>query len=291
MPKTALVLSGGGAKGAFQFAAETYAREVKGFRWDIIAGISVGALNGTMLAMEKYDRLEQIWRTVTADQVFTGKLNFWAILKMLFGAKSVYNNDPLWERMQQEIDPEQVKADLRIGAVSLRSGQYTRYQPQDEGFMEALLASTAVPLAFEPVDVPPDQEDMVDGGVRNYSPLGDVLDSEPERIVIINCSSRQPPVRPEPFKNALEIGIATIDIMLNEIFVTDLDAFVRINRNVQEAQALGGVLTNEKGKQLKAYEYHIIEPTEPLGDTLDFSRDLLNMRLEAGWRRAREVLG
>ena len=31
--KTALVLSGGGAKGAFQFAAEKYAREVKGYRW------------------------------------------------------------------------------------------------------------------------------------------------------------------------------------------------------------------------------------------------------------------
>ena len=29
MPKTALVLSGGGAKGAFQFTAEKYAREVK----------------------------------------------------------------------------------------------------------------------------------------------------------------------------------------------------------------------------------------------------------------------
>jgi NTE family protein len=132
---------------------------------------------------------------------------------------------------------------------------------------------------------------MVDGGVRNYSPLGDVLDSDPDRIVVINCSSRQPPTRPEPFKNALEIGLATIDIMLNEIFVTDLEAFERINRNVQEAEALGGALTNREGKEYRAYEYYIIEPDEPLGDTLDFSRDVLNMRLEAGWRKAYQVLG
>ena len=291
MPKTALVLSGGGAKGAFQLGAETYAREVKGFKWDIIAGISVGALNATMLAMEKYDRLEYIWRTITPEQVYTGGLDLWSIFKLLLGAKSVYNNDPLWATMQKEINPAEVKTDLRIGAVSLHTGAYLRYGPQDPGFMEALLASTSIPLAFEPVFVPPDQEDVVDGGVRNYSPLGDVLDSEPERIVVINCSPRQPPTRTEPFKNALEIGISTIDIMLNEIFVTDLEAFERINRNVREAEAFEGTLTNQKGKEYKAYEYYIIEPDEPLGETLDFSRDVLNMRLEAGWRKARQVLG
>jgi len=291
MPKTALVLSGGGAKGAFQLGAETYAREIKGFKWDIIAGISVGALNGTMLAMERYDRLEYIWRTLTPDQVYTGGLNIWSIFKLLFGAKSVYNNDPLWALIQQEIDPARVKTDLRIGTVSLRTGQYVRFRPEDPGFLEAALASTAIPLVWEPVNISPDQQDMVDGGVRNYSPLGDVLDSDPERIVIINCSSREPPTRTEPFKNALEIGITTLDIMLNEIFVTDLREFERINRNVREAQAFDGSLSNQQGKEYKAYEYYVIEPEEPLGDTLDFSRDILNMRLEAGWRKAKQVLG
>ena len=47
--KIALILSGGGARGAFQVGAETYARDVKGYHWDIIAGVSVGALNGAML--------------------------------------------------------------------------------------------------------------------------------------------------------------------------------------------------------------------------------------------------
>ena len=53
--KTALVLSGGGAKGAFQFMAEKYAREVKGYKWDIIAGVSVGALNSTFIAINTGD--------------------------------------------------------------------------------------------------------------------------------------------------------------------------------------------------------------------------------------------
>ena len=101
MPKTALVLSGGGAKGAFQFAAERYAREVKGYKWDIIAGVSVGALNGVMLAMEKYPRLAEIWDTITNDKVYKGKLNFWSAVKIVVDSDAVYSNAPLWELVQE----------------------------------------------------------------------------------------------------------------------------------------------------------------------------------------------
>jgi NTE family protein len=291
MSKTALVLSGGGAKGAFQFMAEKYAREVKGYHWDIIAGVSVGALNGTMLAMEKYDRVEEIWKTITAGQVYTGGLNFWSILKLLFGAKSVYGNEPLWEMLEREVEPDKVKVDLRIGVVSLRTGQYVPFRPSDPGFKKAVLASTAIPLVWTPVDITPEQPDMVDGGVRNYSPLGDVLDAEPEEIVIINCSPRDPPLREKPFKNALEIGMTALNVALNEIFVTDLREFLRIDHNVQQAEACGAVLTNPEGKAYKRYTHHIIEPDEPLGDTMDFSRATLDRHMEAGWEKAKEVLG
>ena len=106
--KTALVLSGGGAKGAFQFAAEKYAREVKGYRWQIISGVSVGALNAMILAMEKYNRLEELWTNISQEQIYTGKFNFWSLLKIAFGAKSIYSNAPLWKIIQEEYEPEKV---------------------------------------------------------------------------------------------------------------------------------------------------------------------------------------
>ena len=291
MSKTALVLSGGEAKGAFQFMAEKYAREVKGYHWDIIAGISVGALNGTFLAMEKYDRMEKLWKTITPDQVYTGGINPWSILKLLLGAKSVYGNEPLWELLEREVEPDKIKVDLRIGVVSLRTGQYVPFRPGDPGFKRAVLASTAIPLVWAPVDITPDQPDMVDGGVRNYSPLGDVLDAEPDEIVIINCSPRDPPVQEQPFKNALQIGMRALSLALNEIFVTDLREFLRIDHNVQEAEASGIELTNRKGKVYRRYAHHIIEPDEPLADSMDFSRATLDRHMEAGWEKAKEVLG
>jgi len=289
--KTALVLSGGGAKGAFQVMAEKYAREVKGYRWQIISGISVGALNGMMLAMEKYAKLEELWRNITREQVYTGKLNFWAVLRIAFGAKSIYNNEPLWKIIQQEYERERVRADFRVGAVSLQHGRLIRFVPSDPGFDKAILASTAIPIIWSPVKVSPMYQEMVDGGVRDISPLGDVLDSEPDEIVIINCDPRHPPVRIAPYKNALDLGIHVLELMMNEILVNDIGEFLRINHNVQEA-AVGNIeLHNPEGKVFKAYRYQLIEPDEYLGDVLDFSPEAIRMRMEAGWEKAKQVLG
>ena len=50
MAKKALCLSGGGARGSFQIGAIKCLYEVYGFRPDVIAGTSVGAVNGIKLA-------------------------------------------------------------------------------------------------------------------------------------------------------------------------------------------------------------------------------------------------
>ena len=149
--KTALVLSGGGAKGAFQVGAEKYAREVKGYHWDVIAGVSVGALNGAMLAMEKYDRLLEVWNTISDDKVYTGGFNLLSVIKLLFGARSFYGNQPLQRMLQQEFEPHSIHADLRIGAVSLITGEYVEFKGDDPNLERAVLASTVMPIIWEPL--------------------------------------------------------------------------------------------------------------------------------------------
>ncbi len=289
--KTALVLSGGGAKGAFQVGAEKYAREVRGYKWDIIAGVSVGALNGGMLAMEKYERLLEIWNMISADQVYTGGFNFWSTVKLLFGAKSFYGNEPLRRMLEREFVPEDIKADLRIGTVSLVTGEYVEFRADDPNLIQATLASTAIPIIWEPVYVSPEHQSMVDGGVRNISPIGDVLDSEPDEIVIINCNPEKFDPLPEPPGNIVEIGTRTLDILLNELFRSDMREFVRINHLVEEAAARGVTLHHPtSGRTFKYYDCKIIEPDFPLGDTLDFSQEAVQRSLQAGVEKARKVL-
>jgi NTE family protein len=292
--KTALVLSGGGAKGAFQIGAEKYAREVKGYRWDVIAGVSVGALNGAMLAMQKYDRLFEIWNTVSDDKIYTGGFGVPSALKIwLRGNKSFYGNEPLHKMILQEVELNKFTADLRIGAVSLHSGQYVIFKPGDPNFAEAILASTVMPIIWTPVDISPAYQSMVDGGVRNASPLGDVLDADPDEIVVINCGSREPSPG-EPPGDIVKIGGRMLTIMLNELFVGDMQEFLTINALVKEAQA-GGVTLHHpaSGRPLKYVELKIVEPDHDsdLGDTLDFSQAAVQQSMRVGRARAEQVFG
>ncbi len=293
MPKkTALILSGGGAKGAFQAAAEKYAREEKGYSWDIIAGVSVGALNGAMLAMEKYQRLWQVWNSISDNQVYTGGFNLWSVIKLAFGAKSFYGNKPLWDMLQAELDPKLIKGDLRVGAVSLVTGEYFQFTKTEPELAKTVLASTVMPVIWTPVDISSTYRSMVDGGVRNITPIGDVLDTDPDEIVIMNCGPEAESVLDHPPANVVEIGLRTLDIVLNEIFRSDMESFLRINGLVKEAESHGVTLHNPKnGKPLKYFQYKIVEPAAPLDDTLDFSQPSVQRSIKAGWDRAKEVFG
>mgnify|MGYP000247648686 CR=1 FL=1 len=289
--KTALVLSGGGAKGAFQVGAEKYAREVKGYHWDIIAGVSVGALNGAMLAMGKYAKLFEIWNTISNDQVYTGGFNIWQTIRLLFGAKSFYGNEPLQRKLAEEFDPALIRSDLRVGAVSLITGEYVEFRSYDPDLPKAIIASTVMPIIWTPIDISPRHRCMVDGGVRNISPIGDVLDAEPAEIVIINCSPEEIGVSNQPFSNIVQIGVRTLDILLNELFRSDMKEFLMINQLVRAAREKGVTLYHPtRGTPLREVECKIIEPDEPLGDTLDFSQKSVQHSMRAGIEKARAVL-
>jgi len=291
MGKTALVLSGGGAKGAFQVGAEKYLREEKGYTWDVIGGVSVGALNGTMLAMEKYEELETIWMAIRNNSIYSGKFNLFTLWKLFRGAKSIYHNEPLAAIVDREVQPEMIVKDLRVGTVSLTTGRYTLYKGDDPNIKRAVLASTVVPVIWPPQYVSKECQMMVDGSLRRFSPIGDVLDAEPEEVVVINCWPKHPAALTEHPKNILDIANRAVDISSAGVIYSDIHEFTNINHNVREAAEHGVTLTNPKGKPYKAYKNLIIEPTEHLGWILDFSHKSVERSLEMGWNRAKEIAG
>ena len=56
----ALVLSGGGAKGAYQLGAWKALKKLK-IEFDIITGTSIGAVNGLFIVENKYHTLKKLW--------------------------------------------------------------------------------------------------------------------------------------------------------------------------------------------------------------------------------------
>jgi NTE family protein len=69
MPNRALVMSGGGSKGAFELGAVDYLVNERGLDFQVIAGVSTGSLNATMLAQgtgldglrDQLEQLKEIW--------------------------------------------------------------------------------------------------------------------------------------------------------------------------------------------------------------------------------------
>lgn len=64
----AIALEGGGAKGAYQVGAWR-ALEEAGIRYNAVAGTSVGALNGAMMAMRDLPNAERLWKDIRFSQV------------------------------------------------------------------------------------------------------------------------------------------------------------------------------------------------------------------------------
>jgi len=83
--RTALVLSGGGARGAYEAGVLLYLREAlpqalgqrpEDLRLDVLCGTSIGAVNACFLAANAHDpagqaaRLADLWRSLTLEDVF-----------------------------------------------------------------------------------------------------------------------------------------------------------------------------------------------------------------------------
>ena len=67
--KTALVLAGGGARGAYEAGVWQALTEL-GVEFDMVCGTSVGAINAAMVVQGDVDKLNTLWKEIRTDQVF-----------------------------------------------------------------------------------------------------------------------------------------------------------------------------------------------------------------------------
>ena len=113
----ALVLSGGGAKGAFQIGVLKKWIQEEGREYDILCGVSVGALNAAFLAQAPmgqlaaaYGKLAETWLQVNSTNV--RKSWFFGRLSALWKS-SVYDSAPLAQWVARDLDPRAVRASGR----------------------------------------------------------------------------------------------------------------------------------------------------------------------------------
>src|SRR5262245_49010575 len=211
---TALVLSGGGAKGAYE-AGVAAALVDAGLSIDLVAGSSAGALNAAMIAASRVDRLEALWRGLEREKIyslrapvlFAGLLPGWLTLLALDRAGSLFDAGPLRDLIAATVEIDRIR-ESRIGLLVTTTDLERREKRVFDNrtvSVDALVAAAAVPGAFPAVEV--DGALLVDGGLTGRAPVLEALESgRPlgRALVVMSYAPDERGRRPTTMRAAIE---------------------------------------------------------------------------------------
>lgn len=282
----ALALSGGSAKGAFQVGVLKRWMGDEGIDYDIMCGVSVGALNIAGLAMsplgqprDAIARVEELWRTkINPRAVF----DRWRPFGRLHALKrsSVYDSSPLRRLVRDSFDSNLIRQSgrqLAVGATCIETGEF-RYGRQDDPlFNDWVLASSSCPVLMEPVEI--DGMLWCDGGIRHMTPLRQAIRMGADEVDVIMCNN---PQLTSPWNSTGRAAIPdyllrTIDLLSDQILRADLQ-LVGLMNDV--------VVRSDKHRHVKV---RVVCPRERLiTDTLDFDPKEIARLIEMGYHGSLE---
>lgn len=220
--QTVLVLQGGGALGAYQAGVYEGMTE-RGIAPDWVTGVSIGAINGALIAgnpvERRLERLRAFWDRVSSgipltglaqfDPLRIGLNRFSALAAATFGvpgffsprlpppffaangtpaALSLYDTSPLRDTLNELIDFDLLNQHrgvrLSVGTVQVTTGNSVYFDSRDATITaDHIIASGSLPPGFPPVTI--DGESYWDGGIVSNSPLWYVLDDAPDISALI----------------------------------------------------------------------------------------------------------
>lgn len=185
--KTALVLTGGGSKGAVEVGV--LKQITKKVVPDVVIGTSVGALNAAGYLdgpdfEDNIQRLEQQWLSIKRKNVFP--LNK-KIMYKFAGVQSLFTNRGLKSLIDKSLkakDFESLQRKLYVNCTGLDDGKSHYFS---RGRLDnAILASCALLPYFEPVKI--GDHFYVDGGHSNYLGLRKIEELKCDQVIVVNLA-------------------------------------------------------------------------------------------------------
>ena len=305
MTRTALVVSGGGAKGAYAVGALNYLWDEGVSRFDIYAGTSSGALIAPLALAGQRDVLNDRYTSSRMPDFFAPQS-----LDEILKGRSLLRADAFRGTLEQVVTDQVVArvfgpdAPLLIQtAVHLRSGDLvyfhsgpapardlwatrTLWIPYDpngqvtlrEQLIRVMLASGSEPVIMPPVAVYPGQsgklEEFIDGGVRVNAPIAATMASGATLVVAILLSPPTPaPASERDVRTTPQILLRVVNIFISAVVARDLEdaaAWRRVN---------------------PAIELFVVRPRTPLvGVSTGPDPTAMSLMREQGYEDARQQL-
>lgn len=192
--KFALVLSGGGAKGAWEAGFLKYVAENWGHKFSVVCGSSIGAMNGAVYCAAAHDeknlpnKIVEIWNKITFTQAVG--IPFRDYLKG--NVCSLLDNEPLAKFVKQNFNKVQYRKNIDNGIVDANIVATTSLDSRKPCMWidtknnknydapnwftrktnitdDHLVASGAIPIAFKPRNI--EGKWHADGSICNNTPI------------------------------------------------------------------------------------------------------------------------
>ncbi len=235
--KTALVLPGGGARGAYQAGVLKAVSDLNGDRanpFPIICGTSAGAINAALLASHAnefslgVERMAEFWQSMHCSRIYrtdwpntlNSGIRWLAALALGTRApRSLLDNQPLHDFLSTELDFDGIQAGIDSGALhalSISASAYTRAlavsffqgsaaikpwsRPRRLGVAERITSNHLLASAALPLIFPATRignEYYGDGGMRLVAPLSPAIHLGADRILVIGTRDEHPDLSPQ----------------------------------------------------------------------------------------------
>ncbi|TGM81772.1 patatin-like phospholipase family protein [Leptospira mtsangambouensis] len=289
MGKRALVLSGGGARGAYQAGVLRYLEEIH-WKPDIICGTSVGAINACAIGSGmNSSRLSELWLRLNQKNIM--RYSIWNMLKGLFRKKyyPLVETYPLKKFIHENLDFTKLnesKTKVIISAVNILSSELKFFENPNLQ-IEHILASSAIPMIFPWQII--EGEPYWDGGVMANTPILPALTHEASEIVVVLLS----PVGGMRVMDAPKTKDEALE-RLFELYL--LGSYRSVEQGLEYRKSVMKGLTPIENfllglrTEFKNAKISVIAPKQMLGlvSILNFKKDQAELLLKQGYEDAKD---
>jgi predicted acylesterase/phospholipase RssA len=263
--KRALVISGGGSKGAYALGVIDQLRSnFSKLEFDCFVGTSTGALISPFAALGEFELLNKIYTSTKTKHVLK-KHNIGTRLSK----KSVFEVKPLWNLLGKNLTDKKCNTllndsdkEIVLTTTCLQTGKLAIFTTKEshkeddvdydvfkiqnpDHFRRAILASSCQPVFMNPVKVNksipntlhPNYQ-YVDGGMVEFAGLEMAIDCNAEEIFAILLSEKVKLPVQEEYKNLFGILQRSIDIFSDDIQKNDLVVPQQYNEALEYIEAV-----------------------------------------------------
>ena len=287
----ALVLSGGGNKGAWEAGIMwglLHYGEPADFTWDVNTGISAGALNTGFSAVwetgtetEMTEQLSGIWSSITENsEIYVPWSD--SMKDDFLHQPSLENTDPAQQLLRDNILPyKTMKRRWTNAAVDVETGEFVTMDQTNCSFDDlplCTMSSASIPMIFQPLQW--NGHTLIDGGTAwglnidsAIQQCLEIVDDPADIIIDIAICAYYPPVKGTVSNNAYQN------------FQTDRDIrsyWQKMGTVKQQMEALEGVEYR--------YFFEMQNITCPEGSALDFKNSTTWCLQERGRQDAKNML-